>query len=1450
MQTWLAGKAAAYISGELGTRVHIGGLDISWFMDVELEDVILQDKSGRDIINAEQIKIDLGKFNRLKRFIGFYSLSMKKAEINLTLNASDSLMNYSFLIDYLSGKPTSTSKSVTKPWSIGISGIGLKDCKLNYNNDLKPFTERGVDYDHLIISNLNLDVRRLKMEGDSITARINSLSLHEKSGFILNEFYAEITIRPEKIVARNLHINTPSSDLRLDLTFTHSGYAAYNDFIDSVKMAGDFSESTLNLSDISYFAPELTGMDNEIKLKGNVRGTVSSLKARQFSFGFGKNTLFEGNINMDGLPDIEETFIHLKVKSLLTDYRDLKEIKLPGNESLNIPADIMKLGLVRINGYFTGFYNDFVSSATFKTEIGTLVTDLSLKMAKANIINYSGHLNLKGWDLGKTFPDAGQFGKVDFTSTITGRIEDYKIFDVDMDAVIHKIGLYGNEFQNIKIDGELKNREFNGELTLRDKLINLDFRGIVDFTDSLPKINFTSTVRNAYLSKLNIWDRDSTSCLSTRMDLDFTGTNIDNLLGSIRFDSTVYVEKNTRYYLNELALLTSINRSGNKSLDLKSDFADAGFNGKFTFADFYYSLSNIIGTYIPSLQLSARTDRKIEKEQLFEYNINIKNVDPLTELFLPAFKLNSEANLFGSYNSTTETILINGQAGNFDFNGVHFNDWYIRGQNLGRSLQVVTGNSSIVWKDPDPDDPQRLGIDNFAIHTFLQGDSVRYSLQWKNNDTLTRNNGDIKGTMLFAGSPQINVTLDTVDLVINNAEWYLTQEGDVIVDTSMISINNLIISGIGQKLRLTGKISENPDDVFYLWFDDFDFSNLDGLITRSDLNFDGIISGNITLTDLYKARTIQSDLTIEKFAFNGEQMGDALLLSRWDNEKSGLDIDAKIIYHGNAGTHIPVSVKGFIYTGERKEGNFDLDIGLVNYKLASLNPFLKGFASNLKGMASGSARMTGTFDKPDFTGNIQLLRTQMKIDYLNVTYSFADQALLSPGLISASNVTIYDSLGNTGILDFRLTHDYFRNMQLDMSVNADKLAGLNTTFRQNELFYGSAFATGLVTIKGPFSDLRMNIRVRSEANTNIFIPINLATDASENEYIRFLTKSESNIDQNPFEANTSGVNLDMLLDVTKDANIQIFLPEDIGNIIGNGTGEIRMGIDTRGDITMYGDYVMNEGTFLFSFRNILNRVFSIENGSVISFRGSPYEADISLRAVYKLRASLKSIPEIADMPEYAGKSIPVNCIISLKNNLYNPDIAFSFQLPEADQVLRQRIYSSIDTTNEAIMTQQMVSLLLMKSFSFSGGNTNLAASVGSSSIEMLTNQLSSMLSQISKDVDIGLNYRAGDVLSSEELELALSTHLFNDRVTIDGNLGMTTTGTTQNTNNIVGDVTIDVKITPDGRFRVKAFNKTNSPFDLSSTYATYKQGLGIYYRYEFDKFSELFRKQRKKTSDR
>lgn len=413
---------------------------------------------------------------------------------------------------------------------------------------------------------------------------------------------------------------------------------------------------------------------------------------------------------------------------------------------------------------------------------------------------------------------------------------------------------------------------------------------------------------------------------------------------------------------------------------------------------------------------------------------------------------------------------------------------------------------------------------------------------------------------------------------------------------------------------------------------------------------------------------------------------------------------------------------------------------------------------------------------------------------------------------------------------------------MNIDIAANKMNSLNTTFKNNNLFYGKAFGTGTVKISGSFKQVDIKIDAKSEPNTSVYIPINLAVGASENNFIKFKSKdSISDNQQEIYYTSESGTDVTINLQVNENAEMQLFLPENIGNIKGTGRGNVQIGINKQGEFTMYGDYVMDQGSFLFTLGNVINRVFSIENGSKISFNGSPYDADIDLSAIYKLRASMKGLPE-----QYAGKAVPVDCIIRLKNDLYNPDISFSIRLPENNNELNQIIFAAIDTTNQVVMTQQIVSLLVLKTFALNSSPT-FGTSVGSSSIEVLTDQLSNMLSQISDNVDIGVKYRTGDELTNEELEVALSTNLFNDRVSIDGNVGMYTTGSTQNTNSIVGDVTVDVKITPDGRLRVKAFNKSN-PFDITpSSTNSYKQGIGVYYRYEFDKFSDIFRRKKKKS---
>lgn len=1443
VQTRLAGIATHYLSKELGTEVSVKGLDISWFLNIELLGITIKDLKGEHILKSEKIKIRVGKINFKRRFLGIYAVTLDHAEINLILYESDSLMNYNFITDYFTFTDTLQIKKPSKPWKIGFSGVKLINTSFTYCNQLEDTIQEGIDYNHLAIRNLDLDLRKIKIDGDSITGNIKHLAFNEKSGFILNRLTAEVKVKSDSIVARNLLIETPDSHVALDLKFTHNNFGAYSDFIDSVKMDGQFVQSSLMLSDIGYFAPALLPLREILKIDGQVKGTVSSLKAQKLRFALGKSTYFEGNVTMDGLPDIEETFIHLNIKDLRTNFNDISNFRADGKKLIELPELAKNLGNIRVKGFFTGFFYDFVSAATFSTSSGTLKTDLSLKTNAKNTVNFQGHVNLLNWDLGKTLNASEYLGKIDLSTETTGSYRKDAGVAAVLKGTVSKLFLMGNEFNDIKLDGAFEERRFNGALVLRDELIDLDFVGLVDFSQEVPAFNFTSKVQNAYLSRLNLWKRDSTSRLSTYMDLNFSGSDIDNLLGSLQFTNTLYSELGNNYPAKNIDLYSRLTADNNKELSLESDFANINFTGKFEFNDFYSSLINILNTYLPSFRPLPAKELEVKKEQVFDYSIQIKDATAITELFLPVLKINATADFFGSYNSASKTILLNGHADQFEIAGVTINDWFIRGQNKGNSLQVITGSSAINFTSAPNEDALALGMENFSFEAQMQGDSINYLIDWHDEATGKRNYGNLAGYFSFSEKPYIRLAMQKADFAINDTTFTVSQDGDFIIDSTSVSISKLNIIGMNQGLTIDGKISEDPDDILYLNFKDLNVSNADMLLAQEGLDFDGILNGNITVNDLYKERKIQADVSLDNFAFNKEELGDFVILTKWDNQKSGLDLQADIIYQGNVGINKPISVKGYIYPDSKVENNFDLDISLSNFTLATLNPFLEGFASGLKGYTSGKLRLEGPFNKPAFTGSLQLLRTQFKVDYLNVIYSLADKAEITPGLISAKSIIIYDSLGNTGLCDFTLTHNYFRDMRMNLNVQANNLSGLHTRLVHNSLFYGNAVATGSINISGPFDDLKMDIDVSTNKGTSMYVPINLDVEATENKYIRFVSATDSLAESLTYIPETSGINLDMLIDVTKDASIQIFLPEDIGNIKATGNGKVRMSIDTRGDVTAFGKYFIDEGTFLFTFENIINRLFSIQRGSTISFNGSVYDADLDVSAVYKLRASVSGIPELAGNEEYAGRNVPVDCIIHLKNNLYNPDIAFSIRLPDTEDELAQLIYAAIDTTNDAVMTQQMVSLLLLKSFSFTG-NTGLG-SVGSSTLEMLTSQFSNMLSQLSKDVDIGLNYRTGDALSSEAIEVALSTHLFEDRVTIEGNFGLINTGTTQDATNLVGDVVVDVKITRDGRFRVKAYNKSNNPFERTSYNADYKQGVGIYYRYEFDKFSDIFRRKRK-----
>ena len=545
VQTYVAKQLAAYLSNELKTEVTIGKIDISWFLNLDLVDLKINDLKHHPILDAKEVVFDFKRINSFKHIIKLSKIKFYNADIRVLRYASDSSWNYDFLIDYFSSPASASAKpKKSKPWSLVVNGLDMHNCRFLYQDQVYDTVSRGMCYNNIRVKDIDLNINNFKIVNDTIFGKIKSLSAKEQCGLDLKEFRADVKISPLFLETKNLHFVTNRSNINMDLRFDYPNYDAYNYFIDSIYIHSKIKPSKLELEDIAFFAPEMKGMMNSVDIYGEVTGKVNNLRAKDFNLAYGNRTKFNGNITMTGLPNIYETFVHLSVRELTTSMADLHKIKLPGDVNIPLPPGYDNIGNISISGFYTGFYNDFVSYADYKTNIGNFSTDISVKRNKSPLyVSYKGVLKGKNVDIGEIDSVKRYLGKMNMNLQVEGKGINFKNIDANLTGTIDSLEFNGNKIDRIDLKGALKQQAFTGLAKVHDNLFDLDFDGKVDLHNKLPVFDFTAWLKNAKLSQLHLIDRDSTATLSAHMNLNFQGTSIDNLLGKLEFDSTLYVEK-------------------------------------------------------------------------------------------------------------------------------------------------------------------------------------------------------------------------------------------------------------------------------------------------------------------------------------------------------------------------------------------------------------------------------------------------------------------------------------------------------------------------------------------------------------------------------------------------------------------------------------------------------------------------------------------------------------------------------------------------------------------------------------------------------------------------------------------------------------------------------------------------------------------------------------------
>jgi hypothetical protein len=1400
--------------------LHIGELDVGFPVLLMAGDVYISDLHGDTLLYANKLAVDLSRFVNKNRRMEIQAISLYHGRFRLVQYPGEKDLNVQFLIDAFDTGPAPKG---LKPFVNMVRHIELNDVHFTYEDLPLDNEKEEIDFSDLDCRNLYLSVDSLTIIKEQFHMEVKHATLTEKSGFYVRDLSTSLGISPEFVDMKRMHLQTLRSDVTGDFSFLTNDYDDYSDFEEKVRLSGNFSPSRLWLADLTPFATELKGMNRSIGFSGRVWGTESNLKGKNLVITYGLTTRFAGDVSFKGLPNWENTFTSLEIQSLVTDANDLLTIPqypFTSYKTLQVPREVKRMGKIFYSGSFDGFESDFVSYGNMNCDLGALTMDIEMKTDPSDgVANYKGNLRSKGFDLGKYFGVDHILTTLAMDVYVEGRGLKQSNVNTKVNGNIGHMNLYGYDYHNLNVNGNFSKNIFTGTFGVKDENADLQFDGDIDLRGSLPRFQFTSQINNLNLNGLHLVSGENRYSLSSKLSIDITGDSPDNITGTAEAEQTLEYKNDEASLIKRIKLSSDINE-GKRRLQLQSDVADGSMEGAFSFSEMPALFNYILYKQFPSYMDSCG---KIVLPENFSWDFTTKNSMAVSRMLLPGIVLYPNTAFRGKIENNGNAYSMQFLAPRLVLQGFSFS---------GTQLEV---NSS-----PTPEfriSCERISltssasVENLVLSGKAFTDSLQIDLDWKNLNG-KKNYGDLTAGIRFDKGKKLGLSVTRDQLYIMDTLWKFDPGNRLVMDTTGAYFSNFFVQASKERLGIETVSHPNGTHTQKIFFDEFEMAWLNPLIEKSGTTLKGIINGSGTFTNNEGHLVFSSSLAMTGLAINDEVFGNASMIALYNDKDESIAINAKIM----RGESPALSVSGFYYPTREKE-SLDMEIQLLQFPIRNLEGYVKDVFSDIRGYAGGSLILSGNASKPVLRGEIEVMRGGCKVDYLNVDYTFSDKVYFLENRIEFRDMRFTDSKGKYGVLNGAITHDYFDDLRLKLDLDVKKLMCLNLTPSQNQTVYGKAFVTGIAHISGKLNALVFDINARSESGTILNIPLYGAEEIRQNDLIQFINHDTSTISiRKSRRTDSNGIQLNFDLQMTPDADIQLIFDPKVGDVIsGKGDGNIKMNINTNGQFQMFGNYTITDGKYLFTLQNIINKKFIVGNGSTITWNGDPFGADININAVYKLRTSLSDI-----LPDSSRQRVPVDCMLYMTDKLLKPTIKFDIQLPNSDQRRREEMRAAVNMDNEAELNKQVFSLLMLGSFfpASEKNNNSVTSGVSSNTNELVSNQVSNWLSGISKKVNLGFNYKS-DQVSNREMQLSLSKELFNSRVNIDGNVGVTNNPSAAS--NIIGDVNIDYKVSRDGRFRVRAYHQSNQYYALTNN-SPYTQGLGVFYREEFENLPDLYNK--------
>ncbi|QJD98059.1 translocation/assembly module TamB [Mucilaginibacter robiniae] len=1419
-------------------------------------------------VNLGAFTVEMDKIDLKNQKVGIKSIELNDTRAGLTLAKPQTVVKAVVKtvkkLDTLVSKP-----QASKGWSVALGKLTLANNDIRFDNDAQSPLRRGLDFAHMNIKDLTADIENLSYNPDTIAGKVNQLTFNDKSGFALKEFHTNFFYGPKNAYLKNLYVETPQTVLQKDVQVAYPSIATLSNDISKLSINANLDGSRLGLRDVLLLMPTMASMEpfrstpNAVfKINGRIMGAVNNLNIPNFEVSGLSGTHIKTSAVLKGLPDVNKAYFDVNLTDFTTNRSDIFKLAPRGT----IPTSVSIPEYLSLKGKLKGSMKDLNTQLNLRSSYGSVDAIAHVKNATdVNHLIYAANVKVNNLNAGALTKMPQTVGRLTLAAKVNGSGIDPKHLNVQFAADVVSAQVKGYNYRNLVARGTARNGSYVINARMKDPNINFTLDGKANMNKKYPSVTANLLVDSINLQKLNFVKDDIR--FHGKLVADVPTADPDYLNGNIQLTDMLLVNKGQRIQLDTVSVKATAN-ADSSSLRLKTPFLYAHLGGKYKLTEIGTALQGEVNKYFNTALAATPAARptgpaKYSPEQ-FKFDLRIVKT-PLVTQFAPDLKQLDPILINGSFDSQSGQLLVNGNMPKI-----------IYGTNVvsNGKININTNNNALNYSLTF--DQIQAGSSLKLLYPSISGNAQnnKLNLSVQIRDAAQKERYRIAGIFnVVPGAYQFSFLQN--GLLLDYTEWAVNPNNSFQYGPKGILARDFAITNNNQVLSITS----NPPQAnapLTVSFNNFKIETLTRLAQQDSLLIGGTINGNAVVSNVQTSPVFTSALNINDFNFKGDTVGNIAIKVN-NQTANAYAANVSITGKGNQ-----VDLNGLYYTGT-PAGRLDLNLNIVNLGMKSIEGFSFGSIKEATGNITGQLKVTGTTSAPQVRGDINFNKVGFNVAMLNSYFSMPNESItFNNEGVRFNDFTLVDSTGNKAIVTGTLYTQTYTDYKFGIDIRTDNFRVINSTQADNKLYYGKLYLDSRIKVRGDMNKpvVDATLTVNDKTDMTFVLPADDPSVEDRKGVVEFIDKDAPKLDSilmakqldSLRKSEVTGLDVTATVNINKNANFNVVIDPRNGDVVHiQGEAHLNGGIDPSGKTSLTGTYVVNEGSYQLSYGPV-NRLFKFKSGSTITWAGDPTLANINITAVY-----LANVPPIDLVEDQIGgtdaqrtvykEKLPFNVNLNLTNQLLTPKISFDIVLPDSNYTVSQDVIDNVNTrlqqirrdTNE--LNKQVLGVLVLGHFigdnplQSQGGSAGVEGAVRNSVSSLLSNQLNKLAGNLiggvnlNFDLSSGQDYSTGVEQNRTDLNVGLSKRFLNDRLTVTVGNNFQLEGQSQpgeKTSNIAGNVTVNYRLTKDGRYMLRAYRRDQYIVIQGQVVET---GIGFTLTVDYNHFKEIFSKSTRRDKE-